>query len=124
MFLFGGNDANNMIVPIDSRYAAYQTMRGPVALAQASAAAGRQRAASAFHPALANVQRLYDQSQVATVFNVGTLVQPTTRDTLNSIVAAAQPLLALGPDAAVAELRSERRRHGLGRPHQRRHRRR
>ena len=28
VFLFGGNDANNMIVPIDSRYAAYQTMRG------------------------------------------------------------------------------------------------
>jgi len=36
LFFFGGNDANNMIVPIDSRYAAYQSMRGPVALAQGS----------------------------------------------------------------------------------------
>jgi len=33
VFLFGGNDSNNMVVPIDSRYAAYQAMRGPVALA-------------------------------------------------------------------------------------------
>src|SRR6185436_4528124 len=33
LFFFGGNDSNSMVVPIDSRFAAYQTMRGPVALA-------------------------------------------------------------------------------------------
>jgi uncharacterized protein (DUF1501 family) len=33
---------------------------------------------------LANIQRLYNQQQAAVVFNVGTLVQPTTRATLNS----------------------------------------
>ncbi len=44
VFLFGGNDANNMIVPIDSRYDAYQTMRGPVALdARRPAAGGHER---------------------------------------------------------------------------------
>ena len=36
------------------------------------------------HPALVNVQRLYSQQQAAMVFNVGTLVRPTTRDTLNN----------------------------------------
>jgi uncharacterized protein (DUF1501 family) len=82
VFLFGGNDANNTIVPIDSRYSLYQTMRPSVALAQAGLrAAGTS--GFGFHPALTNVERLYGLSRVATVFNVGTLVRPTTRDTLN-----------------------------------------
>ena len=34
IFLFGGNDSNNMIVPIDSRYAAYQQARANIALPQ------------------------------------------------------------------------------------------
>ena len=42
---------------------------------------------------------------------------------LNNSLAAAQSLFTLGSDAAVAELRSQRRRHGMGRPHQRCHRR-
>ena len=36
VFLFGGNDSNNMIVPVDSRYAKYQAMRTGLALPQAS----------------------------------------------------------------------------------------
>ena len=32
VFLFGGHDSNNLIVPIDSRYGAYAAMRGAVAL--------------------------------------------------------------------------------------------
>ena len=84
VFMFGGNDSNNMIVPIDSRYAAYRTMRGPVALApDVLLPAGTS--GFAMHPALVNLQRLYNQGQAAAVFNVGTLVQPTTKDSLNSI---------------------------------------
>ena len=49
-----------MIVPIDSRYGAYQTMRGPVALA-GLAAAGRHAAATACIRRSTNVQRLYNQ---------------------------------------------------------------
>jgi uncharacterized protein (DUF1501 family) len=83
VFFFGGNDSNNMIVPIDSRYTAYQALRGPVALgANAVLAAGAS--GFALHPSLVNVQRLFNQSQAAMVFNVGTLVRPTTRATLNS----------------------------------------
>jgi uncharacterized protein (DUF1501 family) len=85
VFLFGGNDSNNMIIPIDSRYGAYQTMRGPVALAQAGLAATAAGSSGyAFHPSMTNVARLYGLNRVATVFNVGTLVQPTTKATLNS----------------------------------------
>ncbi len=60
----------------------YQTMRPSVAIPQASLRAAGS-SGFGFHPALANVQRLYGLSRVATVFNVGTLVRPTTRDTLN-----------------------------------------
>jgi len=83
VFLFGGNDANNTIVPIDSRYSRYQAMRPTLALPQANL---RPAGTSGYglHPALVNVQRLYDQSRVATVFNVGTLVEPTTREALTA----------------------------------------
>ena len=83
VFFFGGNDANNMIVPIDSRYAGYRTMRGAVALTPDVL---RPAGTSGYglHPSLANIERLYSQQQAAMVFNVGTLVQPTTKDTLNS----------------------------------------
>src|SRR2546423_5858693 len=37
LFLYGGNDANNMIVPTDkATYATYSAARGPLALAQKS----------------------------------------------------------------------------------------
>jgi uncharacterized protein (DUF1501 family) len=85
VFLFGGNDSNNMIVPVDSRFSAYQTMRAPVALTpDVLLPAGT--GGYGLHPALTNVRSLYDQHVAALVFNVGTLVQPTTKATLNSIM--------------------------------------
>src|SRR5215467_16178009 len=33
IFLAGGNDGNNMVVPVDGGYAAYQAVRGPAGLA-------------------------------------------------------------------------------------------
>ncbi len=83
VFLFGGNDANNMIVPIDSRYAAYQTMRTSLALPQGSLLAAGSTGYG-FHPRMANTQRLYNQGRVAMMFNVGTLARPTTKATLRS----------------------------------------
>jgi uncharacterized protein (DUF1501 family) len=84
VFFFGGNDSNNMIVPIDSRYTAYQTMRGPVALGSGVVLPAGS-SGFGFHPSLVNIRRLYDQQQAAMVFNVGTLVRPTTRSTLNDV---------------------------------------
>ena len=83
VFLFGGNDANNMFVPIDSRYGSYQTMRGPVALQSASLLPAANTGFG-LHPALTNVQRLFNQQHAAMVFNVGTLFQPTQKSDLNS----------------------------------------
>ena len=36
IFLFGGNDANNLIVPIDTNYANYASIRSNLAIAQGS----------------------------------------------------------------------------------------
>jgi uncharacterized protein (DUF1501 family) len=76
VFLFGGNDANNTVVPIDSRYSAYQSMRTAVAIPQASLLPAGSTGLG-FHPALVNTQRLFNQGRAGTVLNVGTLVRPT-----------------------------------------------
>lgn len=83
VFFFGGNDANNMIVPIDSRYGAYSTMRGAVALPQASLLPAGSTGYG-LHPSLVNVQRIFNQQRAALVFNVGTLFRPTTKAALNT----------------------------------------
>jgi uncharacterized protein (DUF1501 family) len=82
IFLFGGNDANNMIVPIDYRYAAYQTARANLALPQGQLLplqSGSQ-ANYGLHPDMPELQGLFNtQKNLAVLANVGTLVQPTTK---------------------------------------------
>ena len=83
IFMFGGNDCEQHDRADRFRYAAYQTMRGPVALAGTSllAAGG---SGYGFHPSMTNVQRLFNENRAAAVFNVGTLVRPTTQGRLNN----------------------------------------
>jgi uncharacterized protein (DUF1501 family) len=84
LFLFGGNDANNVIIPHDtSGYASYAAARGTLALPQASLLPltlqngdGRD---FAFHPNIPELQALFNQGKLAVVANVGTLVAPVTR---------------------------------------------
>jgi len=83
IFLYGGNDANNMIVPMDSAgYANYAKTRSYLALPQAellplAAASGAPQ--YGFHPALPGLQSLWASGKLAVVANVGTLVQPLTQ---------------------------------------------
>jgi uncharacterized protein (DUF1501 family) len=83
VFLFGGNDANNMIVPIDTAgYTNYQTIRANLALSQASLLPLQVGSVASFglHPNLPDLQSLFNNQKVLAVLsNVGTLVQPTTR---------------------------------------------
>ncbi len=84
VFLFGGNDANNMIVPVDSRYSAYQAMRGSVALpapnpANTDALLAAGSSGYALHSRLPLLRARYNTNRVALVFNVGTLFEPMTR---------------------------------------------
>jgi uncharacterized protein (DUF1501 family) len=84
IFLYGGNDANNMIVPLDTAgYANYAQTRSYLALPQsqllplAVAAGGTPQ--YGFHPALTGLQSLWAAGNLAVVANVGTLVQPLTQ---------------------------------------------
>ena len=80
IFLSGGNDANNTLVPIDAPgYANYAALRGPVALAQSSLLPLTALPGFALHPSLGNVRRMIEGGTAAVVANVGTLTQPLTR---------------------------------------------
>ena len=51
LFLYGGNDANNMIVPRDNtNYASYAAARGPLALAQNTLVADQSHHARSARP--------------------------------------------------------------------------
>jgi uncharacterized protein (DUF1501 family) len=81
VFLFGGNDCNNLIVPMGSGYTAYQTMRQQVAIPQAQLRPITAGSAQfGLHPSLANLQQLYTQGRMAMLFNTGMLVTATTKD--------------------------------------------
>ncbi|MSV34345.1 MAG: DUF1501 domain-containing protein [Bryobacterales bacterium] len=82
VFMFGGNDANNMIVPASAAgYNAYTSVRGGLALPQGSLLPVSAQGGTAYglHPQLNNVRNLYNQGKVAMIFNVGTLVRPTSK---------------------------------------------
>jgi uncharacterized protein (DUF1501 family) len=82
IFLFGGNDSNNMIVPMSSSaYASYQQIRSVLALPQGSLLPIAPPSAGAFglHPKFPEMQALFNQKHMAVLTNVGTLVKPTTR---------------------------------------------
>src|SRR4051794_23476226 len=83
VFLFGGNDGMNMLVPYDTAaYQQYATQRANLALPQASllpVAAASAAANFGFHPSLTNLQTLYNQKHLAVMTNAGVLVAPITR---------------------------------------------
>jgi uncharacterized protein (DUF1501 family) len=83
VFLFGGNDANNTIAPLDD-YAAYSAVRGGasgVAISRDSflPITGGDGKHYGLHPALAPLHELYSQGKAAALFNAGTLLRPITR---------------------------------------------
>jgi uncharacterized protein (DUF1501 family) len=83
IFMFGGNDANNMIVPNDSAgYANYASIRAGLALPQnqlLSVTPPSIGSPFGFHPSMVEIQKLFTTKKLAVLANVGTLVQPTTR---------------------------------------------
>src|SRR6266436_8149717 len=83
VFLFGGNDSNNMVIPLSSSgYASYQQVRSVLALPQGSLLPITPPSAGSpfgFHPKFPEMQTLFNQQRLAVLTNVGTLVRPTTR---------------------------------------------
>ncbi len=106
LFLFGGNDANNLIIPHDaSSYASYAAARDVLAIPQNALLPltlqngdGRD---FALHPGLPELQTLFNQGRLGLVANVGTLVAPVTRAQYLAGGAAVPPQLFSHADQSV-----------------------
>ena len=84
IFMFGGNDSNNMLVPTDSRYTQYLQARSVLALPQSQLLPLQMNGQSIYgmHPNIPEMQGYFNnQKSLAILANVGTLVQPTTQAT-------------------------------------------
>ena len=106
VFLYGGNDSNNLLVPRGSGYGAYAAARGELALPQASllpvtplsGGGGRQWA---LHPRLTALRGLFSQQRAALVANVGPLVAPVTQSEYIAGTATLPPQLFSHSDQTV-----------------------
>ena len=86
VFLYGGVDGNNLVVPMDSAgYAQYSAARPPasnVNLTQAQLLPIQPASGGTpygLHPQLTELQPLFAQGKLAILANVGPLTQPTTK---------------------------------------------
>lgn len=84
VFLFGGNDGHNVVVPQSAaQFAAYKAIRGNLALPDVSAQLLPVTALNgtpyALSSGLSAIHPLWAQKKLAAVANVGMLVKPTTR---------------------------------------------
>jgi uncharacterized protein (DUF1501 family) len=86
IFMYGGNDSNNTLVPFNTsangtnNYTTYAGIRGPLAIPAANLLPLGAQANGNYglHPSLPGIQSLFNSGNLAFVANVGTLVQPTT----------------------------------------------
>lgn len=84
VFLFGGNDSFNMLVPrSDAEYALYAASRQNLAIPKSDllpiVPLSSDGTAYGLHPAMTEIHALFDSARVAFVTNVGPLIEPTTK---------------------------------------------
>lgn len=89
VLLAGGADSYNILVPRDnSHYSEYKTTRSDLALPQSSLLAlnngDNNGRTLGLHPQLTGLQSLYNDGKLAFMSNVGTLVEPTTAQSLQA----------------------------------------
>ncbi|MCU0932632.1 MAG: DUF1501 domain-containing protein [Serpentinimonas sp.] len=78
VFLYGGNDGFNMVVPRDAtRHAEYAAIRGRLALPRAALVG--MDADYGLHPAMSSLASVWNSGGLAPVFNVGPLAEPITK---------------------------------------------
>lgn len=85
VFLFGGNDAWNMLVPrSNAEYAVYANSRQNQAIEQSAllpiTPLTQDGVQYGLHPAMPGVQMLFESGRLAFVNNVGPLIEATTRE--------------------------------------------
>jgi uncharacterized protein (DUF1501 family) len=91
VFMFGGNDGNNTLIPIDTagygQYAAVRTAASGIQLAQSALLPVQPANVGTpfgLHPALGELQALFAQKKLAILANVGTLIAPTSQAQYNA----------------------------------------
>jgi uncharacterized protein (DUF1501 family) len=92
LFLYGGNDHTNTLIPYDQpSYNEYFASRDTIAIARdqltataTGAVASQGGREFAFHPALTAFKTRWDEGKLAVVANVGPLVVPTTKTQYNN----------------------------------------
>jgi len=97
VFLYGGNDPYNTLIPYDAdRFARYAALRTDIGLARDALAGTALRPKTphasgeyALAPSLAALKPLFDAGQLAVQLNTGPLIQPTTKA---QYIAASVPL--------------------------------
>ncbi len=98
LFLFGGNDSWNMVVPArQAEYDVYASARQNLAIPRDTllpvSPLGQAPLSFGFHPSMAAMASLFEQGTLAVVANVGPLLAPTTLDGYRNQSVALPPQL-------------------------------
>lgn len=85
VFMFGGNDSFNMLVPrSDAEYNVYAQSRQNLAILQqdllAISPVSQPSVDYGLHPSMGGIQNLFNNGRAAFISNMGPLVEPTTKD--------------------------------------------
>ncbi len=111
VFLAGGNDSNNTVIPnYDAGYGQYSAARSAQGLAIPRAnllpisPPAMNGDAYGFHPSMTDLHTLWNQNKLAVVTNVGTLMQPLTREQYQS--GASRPMQLFSHNSQVDQFKT------------------
>jgi len=85
LYLYGGNDCFNMVIPRDAGYSTYAQMRTSLAIPQAQllplnpTTAPQGDGQFGLHPRMVGAQQMFNAGQAAIIANVGPLVRPVNK---------------------------------------------
>jgi len=81
LFLYGGNDTNNVVIPggVQAEYDNYASLRQGLAISQGQLLPLAAQPSLMLNAAMPNVQAMFNAGAAALVLNTGSLIQPLTR---------------------------------------------
>jgi len=106
LYLNGGNDGNNTLIPTDAAYNDYAAARPVLALPKNSLAPLNGSSAGhsfGLHPGLAPLADLYNQKRLAWIANVGPLIVPATAEQVINNAVALPPFLMSHSDQTAVQ---------------------
>lgn len=106
LFLSGGNDGHNTLIPTDAAYNDYSKARPILALPKDSLIGLEGTSAGhslGLHPGLAPLAKLYNQKRLAWIANAGLLVTPATAEQVINHTVAIPPFLQSHSDATALQ---------------------